>query len=189
MRNDAMLASKSWFQEDFWFLNVLLLFKIKCLNYWPLECHFSDRVFGTKGRSQFCIEEEMRLGAGPVPWGGRCRRMGGSRGRVGAGPWKLWDPLDMLVGEAVAIDRTPPLRCWPEYSSSLPLKSSTDGETWWSQRSVPITLTESCTHLKGKNARTLEQLCSGHIPCVHHTSRKDSFPLQVPRVESVRFGI
>ena len=107
MRNATMLASESWFQEDFWFLNVLLLFKIICLNYWPLELHFSDRVFGTKGGSQFCIEEETWLGAGPVPWGGSYRRMGGSRGRVGAGLWKLWDPLDMLVGEAVALIEHP----------------------------------------------------------------------------------
>lgn len=44
--------------KDFRFLNVLLLFKIKCLNYWPLELHFTpDHVFRSKGRSQSCLEE------------------------------------------------------------------------------------------------------------------------------------
>lgn len=104
MRNETMLASRSWFQEDFRFLNVLLLFKIKCFNYWPLELHFSDHVFRSKGRSQSCSRRDELSRPCSLGW---------SRGRMGRGNGMGWGralkglrPSDML-GEVVAVDRTP----------------------------------------------------------------------------------
>ena len=119
MRNETMLASRSWFQEDFWFLNVLLLFKIKCLNYWPLELHFSDHVFRSKGRSQSCLEEETQLRPALFPGVGAAGEWGGAMGWGGGRALKGLRPFRHAGGEAVAVDTTPPLRCWPDLPHCL----------------------------------------------------------------------